>query len=181
MRLRDLFKTNFSNDGSRSLFESILIPEVEKAFKDWKRNAGTNFVLIGGIALSFYVKPRTTTDVDILYFSKNEVPEKVLGFKRHRQGAFQHNSTHVEIEVLTPDMINMPVEVAKQILKTAQDVDGIKIASREGLIISKLKRFKLQDQADIEALLELGPTDFSSFSIPTEWQDKLNAMLNRKE
>ena len=36
MLMRNLFKCNFVNDGSRTLVESILIPEVAKAILDWQ-------------------------------------------------------------------------------------------------------------------------------------------------
>jgi len=177
MKLRSLFNTNFNNDGTRSLFESILVPQVEKAFKDWKKNSNSNFVIIGGIALSYHVKPRTTTDIDVLYLNNSEIPESVLSFKKHRNMAFQHNLTHVEIEVLTPSSINMPVDVAQQIFNSAIVQNDIKIASKEGLIVSKLSRFSRQDQADIEALLLLGSYDFSQFTLSTEWSNKLEKII----
>jgi hypothetical protein len=103
MKLRDLVKCNTSNDGTRTLLESILVPEVAKAFKDWNSNTkDLKCVLIGRVALSYYVKPRTTTDADVLFLSSEDILSEVLGFKRHHNGAFQHNVTHVEIEVLTP-------------------------------------------------------------------------------
>jgi len=181
MRLRDLFSSNFINDGSRSLFESILVPEVEKAFRTWKLNVDSSlYVLIGGVALSFYTKPRTTTDIDTLFGSSADIPKLIPNFKRHRSQAFQHNDTHVEIEVLTPENINVPKNIVDAIIKNANIIDGIRIATPSGLIVSKLGRFKLQDQADIEALVHSGgDIDLTPYDIPQEWQDRFDALLKQ--
>ena len=178
MLLRDLMNAGSSNDGTRSLLESILIPEVERAFSDWKKSAGSaKCVLIGGVALSFYVKPRTTTDADLLFLTKEDIPEQVEGFKRTRQGAFIHKITHVEIEVLTPQSINMPVEIAQAIYDTARTDGGIKIASPAGLIVSKLGRFSRQDQADIEALYTHERVNLDPFPIPAEWLQRFESIV----
>jgi hypothetical protein len=179
MKLRDLMKANFPNDGTRSLLESIMIPEVEAAFKDWKKNSSDlKFVLIGGIALSYYVKPRSTTDADLLFLTPEDIPATVNGFKRTRPGAFQHNQTHVEVEVLTPTAINMSQEIAQAIFDNSKSTDGIKVASPAGLIVSKLGRFNLQDKADIGALYELGPVDLSPYPIPKEWEAKYQTLVD---
>jgi len=186
MKLRDLFTSNFQNiNRQRNLFESILIPEVEKAFNDWdKQTKDIEYVLIGGIALSYYAKPRTTTDVDTLFpKGTSGIPNSILGFKRHRANAFQHNDTHVEIEVLTPEVINIPTDLAQAIYTHANVIDGVRVATPSGLICSKLGRFKLQDQADIETLLSLSDEeiDLSIYPLPLEWLEKftnLKTMLN---
>ena len=173
MKMRDLHSSNSLNDGTRMLIESILVPEVAAAFKDWcKVTVDAKCVLIGGVALSHYVKPRSTTDADLLFMSQAEIPDALEGFKRHRPGAFLHKKTHVEIEVLTPASINIPENVAQAIYANARIENGVRIASPAGLVASKLKRFKLQDQADIEALCELGPIDLSPYPIPKDWLEK---------
>lgn len=179
MKIRDLLKTNSINDGNRSLIESILVPEVAKAFNDWNKEfLDLKYVIIGGIALSYYVKPRTTTDTDLLFLSPNDIPDSVIGFKRHRNGAFQHNKTHVEIEVLTPQSINLPEILAKEIYDNANKINGLRIASPSGLIVSKLGRFKLQDQADIEELYKLGNIDLSKYSISKEYQNRYDKLIS---
>jgi len=178
MKLRDLIKCNNVNDGTRTLFESILVPEVAKAFKDWNSNTkDLKCVLIGGVALSYYVKPRTTTDADVLFLSSEDIPSDVIGFKRHRKGAFQHVDTHVKIEVLTPQSINMTERLAKEIYDNAKVIGGVRVATPSGLIASKLGRFKLQDQADIEELWKLGDIDMSAYNISDEWKDKLDKLV----
>jgi hypothetical protein len=176
MRYREFFnKMHTKNDGTRLITESILIPEVEYAFNDWIKNTkDIDYAVIGGIALSFYTRPRATTDVDALFIDKTGIPQYVNHFKKHRNGAFQHNDTHVEIEILTPQTINVPDDLVIAIIKNAKNINGIKVATPSGLIASKLGRFKLQDQADIEALLEYGDIDLSPYPIPHEWLIKLD-------
>lgn len=178
MKLRNLLNCNYPNDGTRTLFESILVPEVEKAFKDWKKHASdAKCVLIGGCALGYYIKPRVTTDSDLLFMTANEIPLFVETFKRIRPGAFMHKETNVEIEVLVPESINMPVEIAQAIYDHAKIEDGIRIASPSGLVASKLSRFKLQDQADIQALHELGNIDLSPYPLPQSWIEKYDNLV----
>ena len=146
--LRNIEKMNYVNDGTRSLTESIISPEVISALNDWINNQESNFVLIG-LSLSYYVKPRFTVDVDVLFLSSEEIPDKVDNFKRNRKSAYQHNKTHVEIELITPQLIDISLEFAKSIFDTSIMNDGIKIASPSGIIALKLGRFSLQDQSDM--------------------------------
>jgi len=180
MRYRDIRGCNAENNGSRTLLESILVPEVDKAITDWKNNSRCHAVLIGGLALSYYVKPRYTTDADFLFMSAEQIPNSVSGFKRHRKLTFEHNETGVEIEVLTPNSINMSEELAQDIIDTAIEKDGFIIASREGLIATKLLRYSLQDQADIEELLKLGPVNMNDFHLPENAEKNLSRSLESK-
>ena len=68
MLMRNLFNCNFVNNGKRTLIESILVPEVAKAILDWQNEVPNVGVLIGGLALSYYVKPRSTIDGVFLVF-----------------------------------------------------------------------------------------------------------------
>jgi len=181
VQYRDLRNCNGANNGARTLVESILVPEVVRAVLDWKNNSGCDdAILIGGLALAYYTKPRYTTDADFLFLSAAQIPNEVCGFKRHRKLAFEHKETGVEIEVLTPRSINMPVEVAQAINNTAVEKDGLKIASREGLIAAKLLRYSLQDRADIEELLKLGPVQMELFHLPQFAQENLNRSTKDK-
>lgn len=155
MRLREITKMNSINDGTRTLFESIVAPEVLQAIKHWSNEMPSDGVLIGGLALSYYVKPRATMDCDFLFLSADQLPYASTNFKRHRNGAFLHKPTHVEIETVVPSNINMNPVLAKQIVDSAVSHGNVKIASIGGLIVSKLIRFSLQDRADINALLQI--------------------------
>lgn len=165
INFRDFRKLNFPNDGSRSLLESVIAPEIINAIGDWKKHANTG-VLIGGLALSYWAKPRYTTDVDMIFLTKSDIPSNVDGFKAHRAGAFEHKETGVEIEVLYPGYIPVPQHVFVAVFDTAVcTIDGLKVASKEGIIALKLYRYELQDQADIQSLVNLGAIDLSKFKL----------------
>ena len=178
----DSWKT--TNDCTCTLCESIMAPEVLAAFKQWIKNAPDNFVLIGGIALSYYNVVRYTQDVDVLYVAKKEIPIEVLGFSRNsnRQGAFLHKTTHVEIEVTSPQSFeNISDDLVKQVFKTSNIVDGVHVASKSGLVALKAQAGRkgskgAQDKADILALLELGDIDISDFDISEEAKQLVNLL-----
>lgn len=181
MLLRELSKCNAANDGTRSLFESILVPEVMKAMIDWKKQSKHIGVLIGGLALSYYVKPRQTNDGDFLYLLRSDIPTEVPGFKRTRPGAYLHKETHVEIEVLIPKAINVSNALATKVVATSVEKDGFRIASRAGLIAIKLGRFSLQDRADISALFKLGALDLSEYPLDEKETANLKTALAEVE
>lgn len=144
------------NDGRRTLKQSIMVPEVWKALSAFSAGVDADScILIGGIAFSYYCKPRATTDLDFLFLSKSKVPMTVDGFKRTRSHAFQHHETHVEVEVLDPEFVNMSQALAKRVAETAHKSDGVLVASPEALVALKTLRFSRRDQADIEELKEL--------------------------
>ena len=103
IELRVFSSMHGSNDGTRSLLDSVLVPEVKHTLQQWHTaNAESKAVLIGGIALSFYVKPRTTEDADFLYLSETDIPTEVVGFKKMRAHSFRENRTHVEVDYSKP-------------------------------------------------------------------------------
>ncbi len=168
MKLRDLCKMNKPNDGTRTLFESIAIPEVEQALKDWNSNYRGNCVLIGGTAVGYYTKPRSTTDIDILFLSKQDIPTQVSKFKRTRPGALLHTITHVEVEVISPETINIPISLVKEVFTTAVLSNGIKVASPSGLVALKLFRMHRYDLGDIWSLIETGQVDLDNWPLPLD-------------
>lgn len=177
-KIRNISKMNYHNDGTRTLFESVIYPEIILALKDWKENSIKNCVLIGGLALSHYVKPRTTIDIDMLFSKDEDIPNRVLNFKRNRIHAFEHNKTQVEVELLTPDFIKIPLNVIQSIFSTSITSDGIRIASPSGLVSSKLFRFNRQDQADIEQLIKYCDIDLLSFNLSQIEIDKFDSIKN---
>src|SRR5712672_1162308 len=100
MRLRKLTKMQTMNDGTRSLIESIMSPEVVAALRDWVRSTKSAAsgqaagVVIGGLGLSYHCKPRYTQDIDLLFLEPSNVPDAVGGFSRIGSG-FQHNPTGI--------------------------------------------------------------------------------------
>jgi len=179
MRMKELIeKLNRINDGTRSLMESIAVPEVQAALKDWVKN-DTNGVLIGGNAMSYHGKPRATMDVDILFLQKNDIPLSVNGFKRTRDGAFQHNDTHVEVEVVSPESINISRELADMVFETAMESDGVKVASPSGIVALKLQRLKNNDIGDIVQMINVGTVDLTPFPLSDKNLSDFEEIKNR--
>lgn len=165
MRAKEVFeKLNRVNDGNRTLFESIVAPEVLSALQDWIKNSGKG-ILIGGNAMSYYGKPRATMDVDILFMNNEQVPSEVNGFKRIRPSAYQHTDTHVEIETVTPELVGISADLVRAVYETANEIDGYRVASPSGLIALKLQRLKNNDIGDIVQMINTGSVDLSPFPL----------------
>lgn len=167
------------NDGSRTLFESVIAPEVLSALTDFKISGGSkNSILIGGLALSYWGIPRSTMDADFLFLSEHQIPLQLNGFKRIRPHAFQHNKTHVEIEVLDPQYLGLPHDVVNRVFETSVESDGIRVASKSGLVALKLFRLKRYDQGDIEQLISSGGVDITPFNLPADKIEAYNKIVS---
>lgn len=174
MRSAEIFeKLNRPNDGTRSLFESLAIPEVELALKDWAA-AEQHCVLIGGCAVGFYGRPRATTDVDVLFLTDAEIPDSVPRFKHTHPHAFQHNPTHVEVELVTPELVGVSEQLVQVVFVTAVKSDGMLVASPSGLVALKLGRWSRQDQADIETLMQLHPITLENWPLTHTEQQRFH-------
>jgi hypothetical protein len=165
---RNIGKMSSMNNGKRTLKESIMSNEVIDALEEWKYYNKSDCVLIGGVALSYYIKPRYTQDVDFLFLSETDIPDNVDKFKRFRKGAFRNNKTHVEVEVISPETINTNKNTVKAVFDTAKIVDGVKVASPSGLVALKLGRFSYQDMADIQELYKFDLIDLSPYHLSDE-------------
>lgn len=176
MKLRNIENRTKINDGSRTLLESIVDREVEAATKDWIKRTDSDFVIIGGIALAYHHIPRYTQDLDVLYRQTTIIPDNVEGFKRTCSGAYEHKKTGVEVELVTPGFINVPINIIEKVFDTAIQVGNSKIASKNGLIALKLLAIPgrsttakaLQDKVDIMSLIETGGIDISEFPLPED-------------
>jgi hypothetical protein len=171
------------NTGKDLLLENaILVPEVDLAFKEWiaQTRDSSSWMLIGGIVVGYYSRPRTTTDVDVLFGSDEAIPNHVTGFKRTRTHAFTHNKTHVEIEVLSPVSINIPVSLYNEVLASSVINNGVRIPTPSGLVALKIQRGSLQDLADIEAIVNSNEIDVSGFTLPVEKISKAEAAVGIK-
>lgn len=114
-------------------------------WRDAPSNAG---VLIGAVALRYHVKPRQTSDADLLFALAEDIRAEAPGFERTTATTFVRQRTLIQINVLIASIIGLTTQLADAIVSAAIEVDGFKVGSREGLIAMKLDRFKLQDQAD---------------------------------
>lgn len=171
-----LSKLNNSTIRQTTLVESILIPEVQQALKDWI-NAGAYGVLIGGSACGFYTKPRATTDLDMIFLTSSDIPLSVEGFKRIRPHAFRHNQTHVEVEVATADTINIPQAIVAKVVETAIPNGGMKIASPSGLVAMKLFRLQRFDELDIVNLIATGNVDLTNWPLPDKQREAYDQIV----
>lgn len=159
LRLMSLYRSPAS-----TIHTVALVPDVQHALMKWvalKLSREKSGVLIGGLAMSFYTKPRCTEDVNLLFLHKYDIPNEVAGFKK-RVAAFQENKTHVLVEVHSPESINLPQDVASKVFATAVEYNGLKVASAQAMVVLKLygsdtKRRELRCLADIEAILENSP------------------------
>jgi hypothetical protein len=151
----------FGSTPATDIREAALVPEVRASIIRWI-NSGQpeHCVLIGGLALGFYTKPRTTTDIDLLMNSTDvDTPE---GFKRSREHALIDKITHVELELVTPKLIKIPQALADKVFQTAvahyHAGKIYKVASLEGMIALKLWSADTQhrrraDEGDVVNLL----------------------------
>lgn len=144
---------------AKTINEAALVPEVRGALTRWLTNQpkADRGVLIGGLALSFYARPRQTMDVDLLFADR--VPEVNSMFKKHREHSAIDKKDHVEMEFVTPKTINIPHLVAARVIDTAWEIGELRIASLDSMIVLKLygadnKRRQRQDEADIQSMLE---------------------------
>ena len=141
---------------SCTLLESIMSSEIERSLRDWIKNTDSDsYVLIGGLIVGYYTRPRMTDDIDALFMKESDIPTHVAGFIRHRKHAFEHKKYGVEIETLTPEFINQNNDLVKKIFETSIIRDGARIASPAGLIALKIKRHNFQDIADIDSILSV--------------------------
>lgn len=166
MRLKSVIEGMYTENDenlTRNLFESVVVPEIVAAIRDWIGSTDVPGVLIGGLALSFYVKPRQTMDIDVLYVTDEQIPDSIPGFKRVRPHSFQHNKTHVEVKVLSASFLDVPQGLVQQVSKDAVESSGMRIASKSGLVALKLQRGRRQDQADIEQLIASGGVDLTPY------------------
>jgi hypothetical protein len=181
MRLAEVFeKLNRVNDGTRALLESMAIPEIEQALRDWiySEHEGKG-VLIGGCAASYYGRPRATTDVDVLYTHIDDIPNSVPKFKRTRSGAFQHNNTHAEVEVISPQTINIDAKLAQKVYDTSIKVDNYRVASPSGIVALKLQRLKNNDIGDIVAMINTDQVDLDGWPLSAQNLADYDEILTR--
>lgn len=179
IKLRDM---EFCRASVRNIKHVAMVPEVQQALMSWILHKATISeapgVLIGGLAMSFYTKPRYTEDVDLLFLHQRDIPDSVVGFKKHRPGAFEERVTHVEIEVNTPESFHLPTHIAKKVFDTAVKHGDLLVASREGMVALKLcaagtPKREYKDMADVVSLLESTDVDMSDWLLTDSQQARL--------
>jgi len=144
----------------------------------------TAYALIGGLATGFRCRPRYTQDIDVLI----DVPQirlpdllerlRAKNFEFDMRGVIAEFKQH-HLAVLWRGDVRLdwlaPVLPAyRHVLETARDETGptgpIRVATTEGLILMKLLAYRLQDQADIEALVAANRGAINVVWIRREWE-----------
>ena len=72
------------------------------------------------------------------------------------------------MDIFTPSSINIPRDVAEQVIGTVTLSDNIRVASASGLVALKLFRSSMQARADIVALIKTGHVDLSEWPLSPE-------------
>jgi len=153
------------------------MPELIAALREWA-NSGSGGVLIGGLGLSYHVRPRFTQDIDFLFLEPTDAPEAIPGFYRTTSGIFEHLRTHVQVNIVSPSSMSVPEEIAEQVIVAATRSNRIRVATPSGLVALKLFRFSAQDCADIIALIKTGRVDLSGFPLPPEKLVAFDALVS---
>jgi hypothetical protein len=182
-RLRDMSVFRVK---SATIDHVAISPEVQHTLTTWIKSNNTNpGVLIGGLAMSFYCKPRYTQDADVLYLQLSDVPKEVDGFKAHRKLAFEERKTRAEVEIVTPESVGLPYRIAKRVIEDAVDRGGIKVASLDSMLVLKLfgsltaKRHR-KDLADIVSMLSECKQipNLSSWNLPENLQQLYTILVS---
>ncbi|HLN28754.1 MAG TPA: hypothetical protein VK395_13500 [Gemmataceae bacterium] len=142
------------------------------------------YALIGGIAAAYHSRPRFTQDIDVLV----EIPQILLprlfddlharGFTFDTETASrewgQQHLTVVSFRGVRVDWLKPLIPLFQHVLDQARPEawlgHTIRIASPEGLILTKIVPFRTQDQLDMENLLAANPGQLDIDWIRHEWQ-----------
>jgi Nucleotidyl transferase AbiEii toxin, Type IV TA system len=170
-------------DTDRGLFANELVRAVE-ALCDAFAARSIRHALIGGLAISMRSRPRLTQDVDFLL----DVPQVDLpgllddlverGFSldpavvikeyvREHLTAFSFGT--VRIDWVKPVLPFYARALADAQLLPWTEGHSVRVATPEGLILTKMVAFRPQDQMDIEALLTANRNTIDIGLIREEW------------
>ena len=170
-RPRDMSKMRAMNDGTRTLSESIMLPLVSTALRDWVRGRGGG-VLIGDAALGYHARPRHTEEIEVLFLHEDALRSSVEGFDKIGAFVFRHCRTRVEVRAVTPELAQAPFATAERVVAAATVSAGMAVTSPSGLVALTLFRPGLQAMADIVALIRTGRVELDGFFLP---EDRLAA------
>jgi hypothetical protein len=142
------------------------------------------YAIVGGVATSLRSRPRFTQDVDVLL----EVPQIVLPglldelanrgfnfdsakvireFVQEHLTVFYYKSVRIDwIKPVLPLYAKTLSDASLLVWKSGQ---SLRVAEPEGLILTKMVAFRLQDQLDIESLLVANRDHIDLDLIRHEW------------
>ena len=141
------------------------------AFFDEIRDEGIidDYALIGGLALSAWVRPRTTKDVDLVVIvAKNfSWPDivSIIETRLQKKIALHKGTQHmhikeklsfvigqIEVDVISAKGFELAAEAIKKSVTAEVFGKSVKVATPEYLILLKLLPLSQQDAVDIKAL-----------------------------
>lgn len=148
------------------------------AFFDKIKKEGliTDYALVGGLALSAWVRPRTTKDVDlVIALSKKITWPKIVSLietELQRRVAVQKGTqrTHIkdklsfvigsiEVDVIGTKGFDLATEAIKHAVTAKVFDKNVKVVTPEYLILLKLLPLSSQDILDIKALIKKADID----------------------
>jgi hypothetical protein len=167
-----------TNLSSRELLDAALL--VAEALQQ----AQVNYALIGGLATGIRTHSRFTRDADFLLAVPQLKLPALLENLEHRGFTVDHPTvirqwTREHLTVLSfhgirVDWLKPVIPLYQHVLDRATDEiwlnHPIRVASAEGLILTKLLSFRLQDQVDIENLVRANRNSLDLDWIRSEWQ-----------
>lgn len=143
------------------------------SFFDKIKNEGLidDYALIGGLALSAWIRPRTTQDVDfiiavseeiswqdIVSVIENRLHKKVSVNKGNQRTNIKDKlsfmSGQIEVDVISTNGFSLAAEAIKKAVVAQVFGIDVKVATPEYLILLKLLPFGEQDVLDIKALIK---------------------------
>ena len=149
--------TNYLN-----LLEDIALIKAGESVRFFKaiqflQNYIENFILIGGLSVSFFSPARLTHDVDVLVEFESDINNLFSltkgSVKWVRKHAFIFED--IEVEVLSPEFLKLPIEVSNYIFSTKiTHSSGLTTPSPEGVILLKLYAFRDIDKQDIYSIIK---------------------------
>jgi hypothetical protein len=131
----------------------------------------SDYALIGGLALSAWIEPRTTKDIDlVIVLSKNliwqdiaslietRLQKKVIIKKGNKRTTIQEKLSfmmgQIEVDVISTKGFELAAEAIENAMHAKVFDKSLKVVSPEYLILLKLLPLSSQDEIDIGLLLK---------------------------
>jgi hypothetical protein len=131
----------------------------------------TDYALIGGLALSAWIEPRTTRDVDLVVMLSGKLTWKdiasVIRTRLHKKVIVQKGNKRtmiqeklsfmmgqIEIDVISTRGFRLAAEAIENAVPARVFDKNVNVVSSEYLILLKLLPLSAQDEIDIKALMK---------------------------
>lgn len=158
---------------------NLCLTHLAEAFRAFK----IPYAVIGGLAMGFRGKNRMTEDLDFLLEIPaitvaslvEELKNRGFGFNETFISDWtQHHMVVVDFKGLRVDWLKPVIPVFNHVIKSALDEPWhnvkLRVASPEGLILTKLISFRSQDRVDIETILAANKDCLKIDWIQKEWE-----------